>query len=161
MNFNKLFIHFELLLYITTKIFQTLTFFGEKIIKFEFPYNHRVGVFYTQMYSNNPLKSNIWLKSSVSSERNVRLNSDKKHFKAETLLRRWVASVPVTQVLKSKVNFLSVNTGRDAHLPLEANWARLIFRCVGLATPPPQRACYLPSIADTHLYSWVEWSNYG
>ena len=28
-----------------------------------------------------------------------------------------------------------MNTGRGAHLPPEANWARLIFRCVGLATP--------------------------
>ena len=60
-----------------------------------------------------------------------------------------------------KVNFQPVNTGRGAHLPLEANWARLIFRCVGLATPPPQQACYLPSIAGTHLYTWVERSNYG
>ena len=57
---------------------------------------------------------------------------------------------------KSKVNFQPVNTGRGAHLPLEANWARLIFRCVGLATPPPQRTCYLPSIASTHLDTWVE-----
>ena len=46
-----------------------------------------------------------------------------------------------------KVNFQPVNTGRGAHLPLEANWDRLIFCCVGIATPPPQRACYLPSIA--------------
>ena len=60
-----------------------------------------------------------------------------------------------------KVNFQPVNTGRGAHLPLEANWARLIFRCVGLATPSPQRACYLPSTAGTHLYTWVERSNYG
>ena len=61
---------------------------------------------------------------------------------------------------KVKVNFQPVNTGRGAHLPLEANWARLIFRCVGIAPPPPQRACYLPSIASTHLYTWVERSNY-
>ena len=62
---------------------------------------------------------------------------------------------------KGKVNFQPVNTGRGAHLPLETNWARLIFRCVGLATPPPQRACYLPGIAGIHLYTWVERSNYG
>ena len=30
-----------------------------------------------------------------------------------------------------KVNFQPVNTDRGAHLPLEANWARLIFRCMG------------------------------
>ena len=64
-------------------------------------------------------------------------------------------------LISKKVNFQPVNTGRGAHLPLEANWARLIFRYVGLATPPPQRACYLPSIAGTHLYTWVERSNYG
>ena len=28
---------------------------------------------------------------------------------------------------KSKVNFQPVNTGWGAHLPLKANWARLIF----------------------------------
>ena len=62
---------------------------------------------------------------------------------------------------KNGVNFQPVNTSRGAHLPLEANWARLISRCVGLATPPPQRACYLPSIAGTHLYTWVERGKYG
>ena len=60
-----------------------------------------------------------------------------------------------------KVHFQPGNTDRGAHLPLEANWDRLTFRCVGLATPPPQRACYLPRIAGTHLYTWVERSNYG
>ena len=28
-------------------------------------------------------------------------------------------------------------------------------------TPPVQFACYLPSIASTHLYTWVKRSNYG
>ena len=65
------------------------------------------------------------------------------------------------QIKIKKVNFQPVNTGRGAHLSLETNCARLIFRYVGLATPPPQRACYLPSIASTHLYTWVERSNYG
>ena len=55
--------------------------------------------------------------------------------------------------IHGKVNFQPVNTDRDAHLPLETIWARLIFSCVGLATPPPRRACYLPSIASTHLYT--------
>ena len=54
-----------------------------------------------------------------------------------------------------------MNTGWGAHLPLETNGPDSIFRRVGLATPPPQQACYLPSIAGTHLYTWVERSNYG
>ena len=58
-----------------------------------------------------------------------------------------------------KVNFRPVNTDRGAHLPFEANWARLIFRRVGFATPPPQGACYFPSIAGTHLYTWDKRSN--
>ena len=62
---------------------------------------------------------------------------------------------------KVKVNVQPVNKSRDANLPLETNWARLIFRCVGLATPPPQRGCCLPSIAGTNLYTWVRRNNYG
>ena len=42
-----------------------------------------------------------------------------------------------------KVNFQPVNTGPGAHLPVVANWARPIF------------------LALTHLYTWVERSNYG
>ena len=38
---------------------------------------------------------------------------------------------------KVKVNLQPVNTDLGAHLPLETNWARFIFSCVGLATPPP------------------------
>ena len=56
-------------------------------------------------------------------------------------------------MVKVKENFQPVNTGRGAHLTLKTNWARLIFRCVGLAMPPPQRACYHPTIAGTHLYT--------
>ena len=62
---------------------------------------------------------------------------------------------------KIKVNFQSVNTGWDAHLPLKTNWATLILRCVGLATPLQQQAWYLLSIAGTHLNTWVKKSNYG
>ena len=36
----------------------------------------------------------------------------------------------------------------------------LIFCCVGLTAPPPQQTFYLLSIAGTHLYTWVEKSNY-
>ena len=69
--------------------------------------------------------------------------------------RRNDSPLTVTMGVSSKVNFQPVNTDRDAHLPLEVNWARLIFRCVGLAIPPPQRACCLPSIAGSHSYTWV------
>ena len=49
-----------------------------------------------------------------------------------------------------------MNTGRGAHL-LSKRMGQTHFSVVGLATPP--RACYLPSIAGTHLYTWVKRSN--
>ena len=47
------------------------------------------------------------------------------------------------------VSFQPVNTGQGAHLPLETNEPDSMFDFVGLATPPPQRVCYLPSLAGT------------
>ena len=44
-----------------------------------------------------------------------------------------------------------MNTGRGAKVPLEINGPDSFFPSVGLATPPLQHACYLPSIAGTHL----------
>ena len=52
-----------------------------------------------------------------------------------------------------------MNTGRG-HLPLETNGPGSFLCSVGLATQPPQQACYLPSIPGTHLYTWVERSTY-
>ena len=60
-----------------------------------------------------------------------------------------------------KVSFQPVNAGWGAYLPLEMNRPDSIFHCVWLATSPPQLSCYLPSISHTHLYTWVERSNYG
>ena len=60
----------------------------------------------------------------------------------------------------SKVNFQPVNAGRGAHQPLEKNRPDSLFLSVGLAIPPCQQACYLPSIAGTHFYTWVERSDY-
>ena len=59
------------------------------------------------------------------------------------------------------VSFQPVNTGRGANLPLETNVPDHFFCCVGLPTPFRQQACYLPTIAGTHLYNWVERSNFG
>ena len=62
---------------------------------------------------------------------------------------------------KKNVNFQPVNTGRGAHLPLEANWARLIFHCVWGSLHPLHNEPVTPSIAGTHLYTCVERSNNG
>ena len=79
--------------------------------------------------------------------KNKTKNKNKKTKQNKTKNDKWVGTRGSKKV---KVNFRLVNTGRCAHFPFKSNWARLIFRCLGLATPPPQRACYLPSIAGTH-----------
>ena len=51
----------------------------------------------------------------------------------------------------------------STHLPLETNGPDSIFFfcCVGLTKSHSQGVCYLPRIASTHLYTWVERSNHG
>ena len=65
--------------------------------------------------------------------------------------------------VKGGVSFQHVNTDLAIHLPLKMNGPDSFFHCVGHAIPPPQQACYLPSIVGTHLhwYTWVEKINYG
>ena len=41
-------------------------------------------------------------------------------------------------IIKGKVSFQPMNTGKDTHLPLETNGPDSIFCRVGLATPPTQ-----------------------
>ena len=53
--------------------------------------------------------------------------------------------------LRVKVIFQLVNKGRGVHFPLETNGPDISV--VWLSTPPPQRACYLPSITRIHLSS--------
>ena len=73
-----------------------------------------------------------------------------------------VDTVMLSCISKGKGDRSRTYTGTSANLPLKAigpDSHQLYSCCQGIAAPPPQRVCYLPSIEECpFLFPWVEWS---